>query len=109
MGSPASSPASPPRRARSPARRGRARPRAGGRSGRARRRARPDRLRPDRPAAGMREPGGLSRMLPDPAATRAAGAELAVAWARSAPALTVALEGELGAGKTTLVRGFLEA
>jgi tRNA threonylcarbamoyladenosine biosynthesis protein TsaE len=59
----------------------------------------------------MRESGELTVELPDAAATGAAGGDLAraaEAVARSA-GLTVALEGELGAGKTTLVRGCLAA
>ncbi len=44
--------------------------------------------------------------LPDAAATEALGARLA---ARLAPGTTLWLRGELGAGKTTLVRGFLRA
>jgi tRNA threonylcarbamoyladenosine biosynthesis protein TsaE len=59
----------------------------------------------------MRQSGELIRELPDAAATGAAGGDLARAaetMARSA-GLTVALEGELGAGKTTLVRGCLAA
>jgi tRNA threonylcarbamoyladenosine biosynthesis protein TsaE len=63
----------------------------------------------------------LSRYLPDAAATRHAGAALArVLGALDAPARAkapagalrgtfVTLAGELGAGKTTLVRGLLEA
>ena len=70
----------------------------------------------------MREPGALSRYLPDAAATRHAGAALARALGlldgpdggpRSPPGpaaqgLFVTLAGELGSGKTTLVRGLLE-
>jgi len=59
----------------------------------------------------MRESGELTLELPDAAATGAAGGDLAraaEALARSR-GLTVALEGELGAGKTTLVRGCLAA
>jgi tRNA threonylcarbamoyladenosine biosynthesis protein TsaE len=44
--------------------------------------------------------------LPDEAATLALGASLA---ATLTPGLKVALEGDLGAGKTTLVRGALRA
>ena len=58
----------------------------------------------------MREPGELNLELTDEAATRAAGAALArVLQARSTDGLLVTLSGELGAGKTTWVRGFLEA
>jgi tRNA threonylcarbamoyladenosine biosynthesis protein TsaE len=46
----------------------------------------------------------LTRSLPDEAATLAFGAALAQALA---PGLTIYLDGELGAGKTTLVRGVL--
>ncbi len=46
------------------------------------------------------------RPLPDEAATRALGAELAETLA---PGDVVLLTGELGAGKTTLVRGLLAA
>ncbi len=45
-------------------------------------------------------------LLPDEAATRALGAALA---RRLRPSDLVRLEGPLGAGKTTLVRGLLEA
>lgn len=45
-------------------------------------------------------------LLPDEAATRAFGARLAGLWVSGD---TVLLEGPLGAGKTTLVRGVLEA
>ncbi|MCB8932179.1 MAG: tRNA (adenosine(37)-N6)-threonylcarbamoyltransferase complex ATPase subunit type 1 TsaE [Fimbriimonadaceae bacterium] len=44
--------------------------------------------------------------LPDEAATRALGARLAARWRAGD---VVLLEGPLGAGKTTLVRGVLEA
>ena len=47
--------------------------------------------------------------LADEAATRAAAGRLARAWAETPAMLFVALEGELGAGKTTFVRGFLAA
>jgi tRNA threonylcarbamoyladenosine biosynthesis protein TsaE len=56
----------------------------------------------------MRESGHLSADLPDEAATRAAGAALARALvAVGVDRIFVTLQGELGAGKTTLVRGFL--
>jgi tRNA threonylcarbamoyladenosine biosynthesis protein TsaE len=48
--------------------------------------------------------GGLRRTLPDEAATLALGARLAAALR---PGLFVWLSGDLGAGKTTLVRGLL--
>jgi tRNA threonylcarbamoyladenosine biosynthesis protein TsaE len=58
----------------------------------------------------MREPGVLTRPLADEAATTAAGAALARALAAGAPGgAFVTLAGELGAGKTTLVRGLLRA
>ena len=58
----------------------------------------------------MREPGRLTRTLADEGATRAAGAGLAAALAAlDPPAVFVTVAGELGAGKTTLVRGLLEA
>lgn len=58
----------------------------------------------------MREPGELTRALPDEAATRAAGAALARALAAGADdAAFVTLAGDLGAGKTTFVRGLLDA
>lgn len=44
-----------------------------------------------------------------PAGTRAIGAAIARAAAQSEQPLVIALEGELGAGKTTLVGGFLKA
>jgi len=44
--------------------------------------------------------------LPDPAATEAAGARLATALSGG---MIIGLSGELGAGKTTLVRGCLRA
>lgn len=47
-----------------------------------------------------------TRVLPDEAATRALGAELST---KLKPGDTVLLSGELGAGKTTLVRGLVEA
>lgn len=58
----------------------------------------------------MREPGELSWPLADEAATRAAGAAFARALAARADAgAFVTLQGELGAGKTTFVRGLLGA
>ncbi len=58
----------------------------------------------------MREPGELTAELNDEAATRAAGSAVARALlARPTDRILVALSGELGAGKTTWVRGFLEA
>ncbi|MDZ4255660.1 MAG: tRNA (adenosine(37)-N6)-threonylcarbamoyltransferase complex ATPase subunit type 1 TsaE [Sulfuritalea sp.] len=48
----------------------------------------------------------LTLALPDEAATLALGAALA---ANLAPGMVVWLEGDLGAGKTTLVRGLLRA
>ncbi len=50
--------------------------------------------------------GALSLVLPDSAATQALGARLA---GFAAPGLFVALDGGLGAGKTTLARGFIRA
>jgi len=56
----------------------------------------------------MREPVGLTVALADEAATRAAGAALASALAAVAPpSIFITVAGELGAGKTTLVRGLL--
>ena len=50
----------------------------------------------------------IERALPDAAATERLGAQLARAVPWTAPrALTTYLQGELGAGKTTLVRGLL--
>jgi tRNA threonylcarbamoyladenosine biosynthesis protein TsaE len=58
----------------------------------------------------MREPGELSLSLADEAATRGAGAALAAALVAADPeAVFVTVAGELGAGKTTLVRGLLQA
>jgi tRNA threonylcarbamoyladenosine biosynthesis protein TsaE len=58
----------------------------------------------------MREPGELTLPLSDETATRAAGAALARAMARgAAEGAFVTLAGDLGAGKTTLVRGLLDA
>jgi len=58
----------------------------------------------------MRQPRQLSGALADEAATRGAGAALAAALlAADPPAVFVTIAGELGAGKTTLVRGLLEA
>lgn len=47
--------------------------------------------------------------LPDAAATRQFGARLAVALAPAETPVVVALEGDLGAGKTTLAQGLLRA
>jgi len=58
----------------------------------------------------MREPDELSVALRDEAATRAAGAALAAALSSAGGAgVLVTLAGELGSGKTTLVRGLLAA
>ena len=58
----------------------------------------------------MREPGPLTQVLADEAATRSAGAALARALeAEGAAGAFVTLTGDLGAGKTTLERGVLEA
>jgi tRNA threonylcarbamoyladenosine biosynthesis protein TsaE len=58
----------------------------------------------------MRESDELSRLLADERDTRAAGAALAAALGSSGVASAlVTIAGELGAGKTTLVRGLLEA
>lgn len=58
----------------------------------------------------MREPGELIRPLPDEGATRAAGAALARALELAADGgAFVTLAGDLGAGKTTFVRGLLDA
>jgi tRNA threonylcarbamoyladenosine biosynthesis protein TsaE len=58
----------------------------------------------------MREPLELTLALGDEAATRSAGAALAAALlAADPPAIFVTVAGELGAGKTTLVRGLLKA
>jgi tRNA threonylcarbamoyladenosine biosynthesis protein TsaE len=58
----------------------------------------------------MPESATLELTAPDPPATLAIGASLALALdpAPAAP-LVIGLRGELGAGKTTLVRGFLRA
>jgi tRNA threonylcarbamoyladenosine biosynthesis protein TsaE len=57
----------------------------------------------------MREPDRLTRALPDEAATRRAAEDLAaVLRTRPPAAFFVTLEGELGAGKTTFVRGLVE-
>ena len=48
----------------------------------------------------------MIRLLPDEAATRALGSAL---FGRLTGGTLVFLEGDLGAGKTTLVRGFLRA
>jgi tRNA threonylcarbamoyladenosine biosynthesis protein TsaE len=58
----------------------------------------------------VREPVTRSTDLQDEAATAQAGALLAAVLLRVKPAgLLVTLSGELGAGKTTLVRGLLRA
>jgi tRNA threonylcarbamoyladenosine biosynthesis protein TsaE len=58
----------------------------------------------------MREPLELTLGLADEAATRGAGATLGAALAAADPvAIFVTVAGELGAGKTTLVRGLLAA
>jgi tRNA threonylcarbamoyladenosine biosynthesis protein TsaE len=58
----------------------------------------------------MREPGILILDLADEAATRRAGAALARALVVAASGgAFVTLSGDLGAGKTTLVRGLLQA
>lgn len=49
---------------------------------------------------------GITILLPDEAATLALGAALA---ARLSPGDVLHLEGELGAGKTTLVRGLIQS
>ncbi|MBS0373399.1 MAG: tRNA (adenosine(37)-N6)-threonylcarbamoyltransferase complex ATPase subunit type 1 TsaE [Proteobacteria bacterium] len=57
----------------------------------------------------MREPERVIGALPDEAATRRAAADLArVLQARAPAAFFLTLEGELGAGKTTFVRGLVE-
>ena len=58
----------------------------------------------------MRESGRLIRLLGDAAETRRAGAALArAALAAGERGWLATLAGDLGAGKTTLVRGLLEA
>lgn len=52
---------------------------------------------------------GQSLRLPDIAATEALGASLAGALPADAGGLTILLEGELGAGKTSVARAMLEA
>ena len=54
----------------------------------------------------MNTPAAMSVFLADEAAQQAFGAALAH---RCRPPLLVTLDGDLGAGKTTLVRGFLRA
>lgn len=56
--------------------------------------------------AGLEAPSRLQRILADDAATRSLGAHLAAALR---PGMSVWLSGDLGAGKTTLVRGLLRA
>lgn len=51
----------------------------------------------------------MTLALADESATRRAGAALAAALGSVPGAVFVTLEGDLGAGKTTLVRGLLEA
>ncbi|MDX1482087.1 MAG: tRNA (adenosine(37)-N6)-threonylcarbamoyltransferase complex ATPase subunit type 1 TsaE [Woeseiaceae bacterium] len=51
----------------------------------------------------------VERSLPDEASTAALGRELAASLPEDANGLLVALEGELGAGKTTLVRALLQS
>lgn len=55
----------------------------------------------------MNEPFEMA--LPDEAATVMLGAELAVSLPALRPALVLALEGDLGAGKSTLARALLRA
>ena len=51
----------------------------------------------------------MTIFAPDAAATREIGATLAVALTRVQEPFVIALEGDLGAGKTTLVRGVLNS
>lgn len=54
--------------------------------------------------------GSVEIVLPDPAATAECAAQLASAWqAIGSPPAVVELHGDLGAGKSELVRGFLRA
>lgn len=57
----------------------------------------------------MRQPDTLTCALGDEAATTRSGAALAAALAAGPDGAFVTLEGELGAGKTTFVRGLLRA
>ncbi|MET0534982.1 MAG: tRNA (adenosine(37)-N6)-threonylcarbamoyltransferase complex ATPase subunit type 1 TsaE [Steroidobacter sp.] len=57
----------------------------------------------------MREPGTAILNVPTPEAMRALGEAIARAIDDAHAAFIVALEGELGAGKTTLVGGILRA
>lgn len=57
----------------------------------------------------MREPGSAILNVPTPERMRALGEAIAHAISDVGSALIVALDGELGAGKTTLVSGILRA